>query len=170
MVACRCERSSTGDTPEAFLDTNILVYALADDDAARHAVAAELVSRGFETGRFAVSTQVMLELFVTVTRKLATPLSHADASAFLDALAAWPVVSMTPGIVQAAVAQAARHRLSVWDATILEAARSAGCAVVYSEDLGDGASYDGIVVRNPFTRPIEQPVPRHHTEKPPRRP
>jgi predicted nucleic acid-binding protein len=142
-------------TPEAFLDTNILVYALANDDAAKHAVAADLVARGFETGCFAVSTQVMLELFVTVTRKLATPLSHADASAFLDALASWPVVSMTPGIVQAAVALAARHRVSVWDAAILEAARSLGCGVVYSEDLGDGVSYDGIIVRNPFTRPAE---------------
>jgi predicted nucleic acid-binding protein len=142
-------------TPEAFLDTNILVYALASDDAAKHAVAADLVARGFATGSFAVSTQVMLELFVTVTRKLATPLSHADASAFLDALAAWPVASMTPGIVQAAIALASRHRVSVWDAAILEAARSLGCSVVYSEDLGDGVSYDGIIVRNPFTRPAE---------------
>lgn len=145
--------------PEAFIDTNILVYALADDGATKHAVAADLVSRGFEDGCFAVSTQVMIELFVTVTRKLATPLSHADASAFLDALTAWPVVSMTPTIVQAAVAQAGRHRISVWDAAILEAARSAGCTVVYSEDLGDGASYDGIVVHNPFTRPIGQAKP-----------
>lgn len=139
--------------PEAFLDTEILVYALAGDDPAKHAVAADLVAHGFETGCFAVSTQVMLELFVAVTRKIGRPLSHADAAAFLDALGAWPVASMTPGIVQAAVALAARHKVSVWDAAILEAARSLGCAVVYSEDLGDGASYDGIVVRNPFTQP-----------------
>lgn len=138
--------------PEAFLDTNIIVYALAGDDADKHGTAADLVARGFETGCFAVSTQVMLELFVTVTRKLAAPLSHADAAAFLGALAAWPVVSMTPAIVEAAVALAGRHRVSVWDAAVLEAARSAGCAVVYSEDLGDGASYDGIVVCNPFTK------------------
>jgi predicted nucleic acid-binding protein len=135
---------------EGFVDTNILVYALAGDDPAKHAVAAELVARGFETGRFAVSTQVMLELFVTVTRKLATPLSHADATAFLDALSAWPVVSMTPAIVRAAAALTARHKITVWDAAILEAARSVGCTVVYSEDLGHGASYDGIAVRNPF--------------------
>lgn len=139
--------------PEAFLDTNILVYALTADDPAKHRAAAKLVALGFKTGCFVVSTQVMLELFVTVTRKLAKPMSHADAAAFLDALEAWPVVSTTPGIVHAAVALAERSRISVWDATILEAARSAGCLVVYSEDLSDGASYDGVTVRNPFQHP-----------------
>ena len=139
--------------PEAFLDTNVLVYALAADEKEKHRVAADLVARGFERGCFAVSTQVMLELFVTVTRKLAAPLSHADAAAFLDALGAWPVVSMTSGIVQAAVALAGRHSISVRDAAILEAARSVGCPLVYSEDLADGASYEGIVVCSPFTRP-----------------
>ena len=141
--------------PEAFLDTNVLVYALAAGEEEKHRVAALLVAPGFAEGRFAVSTQVMLDLFVTVTRKLAAPLSHADASAFLDALNAWPVVPMTPEIVQAAVALTGRHRLSLWDAAIIEAARDARCPVVYSEDPGDGTSYDGIVVRNPFARPTE---------------
>lgn len=139
--------------PEAFLDTNVLVYALASGEQEKHRVAASLVARGFEAGCFAVSTQVMLELFVTITRKLSTPLNHADASAFLEALGAWPVVSMTPEIVKAAVGLAGRHRISVWDAAIIEAARSSRSPVVYSEDLGDGTSYNGIVVRNPFTRP-----------------
>lgn len=100
-----------------------------------------------------MSTQVMLELYVTVTRKLPAPLNHADACAFLEALGAWAVVSMTPEIVQAAVGLAGRHRISVWDAAMIETARSSRSPVVYSEGLGDGTSYDGIVVRNPFTRP-----------------
>jgi len=57
----------------------VLVYALAAGEEEKHRVAALLVTRGFAEGCFAVSTQVMLELFVTVTRKLAAPLSHANA-------------------------------------------------------------------------------------------
>ena len=43
------------------------------------------------------------------------------------------------------------------DAAILEAARTSGCSVVLSEDLGDGQDYDGLTVENPFagpTRPL----------------
>lgn len=43
-----------------------------------------------------------------------------------------------------------RRRISYWDAAILEAARSAGCEVVLSEDLSDGEDYGGIRVENPF--------------------
>ena len=43
-----------------------------------------------------------------------------------------------------------RHRLSYWDAAILEAARALGCEVVLSEDLTHGRSYDGVRVENPF--------------------
>jgi predicted nucleic acid-binding protein len=140
-------------TPEAFLDTSVLMYALAGDQTGKHAVAADLVARGFESGRFAVSSQVMLELFVTLTRRVDTPLAHAEAAAFVDALGTWPVVPLTPAIVQAAVALSDRHGIPVWDSVTLEAARSAGCPVVYSEGLPNGTSYDGIEVRNPFEAP-----------------
>jgi predicted nucleic acid-binding protein len=34
--------------------------------------------------------------------------------------------------------------------TILRAARAGGCAVVFSEDLNDGQTCDGVRVENPF--------------------
>jgi predicted nucleic acid-binding protein len=46
--------------------------------------------------------------------------------------------------------RASGFQLSYWDAAILEAARSLGCAVVLSEDLSDGQDYDGVRVENPF--------------------
>jgi predicted nucleic acid-binding protein len=42
--------------------------------------------------------------------------------------------------------------VSYWDAAIIEAARSLGCATLLTEDLGDGTDYDGVRVVNPFTR------------------
>ena len=40
--------------------------------------------------------------------------------------------------------------MSYLDAAILEAARVLGCAVVLSEDLGDGQDHGGVRVENPF--------------------
>ncbi len=44
---------------------------------------------------------------------------------------------------------AERHRISFWDALILQSARALKARVVWSEDLHPGA-YGGLEVRNPF--------------------
>jgi predicted nucleic acid-binding protein len=40
--------------------------------------------------------------------------------------------------------------LSFWDAQILAAAASAGCGILYSEDLNPGQTIMGVKVQNPF--------------------
>lgn len=135
---------------EAFLDTNVLVYAVSEEEGGKHRQAAELVRRGFAEGCFAISTQVLLELYVTVTRKIAVPLPAPQALDFVSALAQWRVVEQTPELVLAALALAERSRLSPWDAAILEAARRAGCTRLITEDLAAGAEYGGVTVENPF--------------------
>lgn len=135
---------------EAFLDTNVLVYAVSVDEGGKHERAREIVRKGFEEGCYAISTQVLLEFYVTATRKLATPLPQDDALAFVTALAEWRVVGHTRGLVLAALAAASRLRISPWDAAILEAAREAGCTRLLSEDLSDGEVYDDVLVENPF--------------------
>lgn len=42
-----------------------------------------------------------------------------------------------------------RHRLSFWDAMILQSARALGARVVWSEDLNP-ARYGSVRVENPF--------------------
>ncbi len=53
-------------------------------------------------------------------------------------------------MVVAAVRIHQKHSLSFWDALILQAAKTAGCSQLLSEDLQDGFRLDTIVVRNPF--------------------
>ena len=43
-----------------------------------------------------------------------------------------------------------RFQVSYWDAAILAAAKRLGCHTVFSEDMNDGQSYDGVTVVNPF--------------------
>jgi len=65
-------------------------------------------------------------------------------------LTSLPVVQVDTAMVLAAVKGSQRHRLSFWDALIIEAARAAGCKRVSSEDLQTGQDFDGVTVENPF--------------------
>ncbi len=140
---------------EAFLDTNVLVHAFAIQDPAKHAVAARLVRRGFEEGCFAISTQVLLELYVTLTRKTTPRLGDADALRLIRALRSWRVVATDAILVEDAVVLCQRFQLSLWDAAILEGARRAPCFLVLSEDLGHGQDYAGVRVENPFAGRVD---------------
>ena len=53
-------------------------------------------------------------------------------------------------LMRSAVETAARYRISYWDAAIIEAARTAGCRTVLSEEIADGSDYGGVRARNPF--------------------
>jgi predicted nucleic acid-binding protein len=57
-----------------------------------------------------------------------------------------------PGARDVIAAIEVQHRLGIsfWDAMIGRSATELGCDVLWSEDLADGRSYDGIVVRSPF--------------------
>jgi len=43
-----------------------------------------------------------------------------------------------------------RHRLSFWDAMIIQSAKELGCKVTWTEDLNAGQDYDGVKILNPF--------------------
>jgi predicted nucleic acid-binding protein len=97
-----------------------------------------------------ISPQVLQEFFVTVTRKLASPLPAEEALETIRGLGELPVVITDAALVFEAAALSSRHQISLWDALILEAAHAACCEVVLSEDLQDGWRVGEVEVRNPF--------------------
>jgi predicted nucleic acid-binding protein len=54
----------------AFVDTNVLVYAFEKTDSPKKRVAQRLMTELIDEDRLRVSTQVLQELFVTLTRKV----------------------------------------------------------------------------------------------------
>lgn len=136
---------------EAFVDSNVLIYAVSNDHPAKQRRAREIVERGFAEACYAISTQVMLEVYVNITRKAQLNLPSGRAFEYVRAFTEWPVVAMTPHLALAALGRAQRSKISPWDAAILETARHAGCKTVLSEDLSDGQVYDDITVVNPFS-------------------
>jgi predicted nucleic acid-binding protein len=135
---------------KTFFDTNILVYAFDAGAPAKRKKAVQLLSEHAVAGEVLISTQVLQEFYVAVTRKLAQPLPEESALAATRELTAFPTVNVDANLVLAAIRSSQEHRISFWDALIIEAARSGGASVLYSEDLNDGQIFDGATVKNPF--------------------
>jgi predicted nucleic acid-binding protein len=60
------------------------------------------------------------------------------------------VVVLDVPLVVRAVARSREHRLSLWDALIVQAAHSRGCTRLLTEDLQDGRQFGALRVENPF--------------------
>ncbi len=131
-----------------FLDTNILVYLYDRSDEAKRSKARAVIAD--ESNSLVISSQVLGEFFVVVTRKLATPLSVADATVAIRSFADLTVVPVDAELVLAAASTVERHQLGYWDALIVEAAASAGCSTLLTEDLAAGSSIRGVEIVNPL--------------------
>jgi predicted nucleic acid-binding protein len=137
-------------TARLFVDTNVLIYAHDNQADDRHAIAKRLLANLWRTGSGVLSTQVLQEFYVNVTRKIPTPLSSADARQVLHQYSAWPVVTLGPTDVIAASELEERHQISFWDALIVVAARRGGATTLLSEDLSTGQRLAGVRILNPF--------------------
>lgn len=130
-----------------FVDTNVLVCACDTAEPTKQDMARACLMAPVP---LALSAQVLGEFFVTVTRKLAEPVSVEHASEAIRALADIPAHPITDALVQAAIRRVERSRFSYRDSLIIETCLAAGCGVLLSEDLQDGQVIDGIRVVNPF--------------------
>jgi predicted nucleic acid-binding protein len=131
-----------------FFDTNVLVYCTDVTAPAKQARARALVARCAAAGEAVVSTQVLFELFHTLTRKQRMPPEAAQA--LLQAYSAWPVFGSDLTLVGAAIDRSIRNRLSIWDAMIVEAALRAGAKTLYTEDLQHGQRIGAMTIVDPF--------------------
>jgi predicted nucleic acid-binding protein len=130
------------------LDTNILIYAVDRSAGAKHHLATAIVDGSVE--RHCVLTlQALAEFVFAVTRKDLVPRPEAVAQA-RNWLTVFPIVVADVRAFDVACSVMLTGRLSMFDALLLATAREAGCTVLLSEDMQDGAEFDGLVVRNPL--------------------
>ena len=133
-----------------FFDTDVLVYLFDSSAPRKKERAQKLLTETVTSGLALLSTQVLQEFFVTVTRKLSQPLAHEQAMGAVRDLSALPIVQVDSGIILAAMAAMRGLRLSFWDALIVQAALRGGAVVLYTEDLHHGQVIEGLTVENPF--------------------
>jgi predicted nucleic acid-binding protein len=133
-----------------FVDTNILVYAYDVDAGEKHAKASAILSTLWTDRTGTLSTQILHEFYVTVTRKLPKPLSRRTARDILETYGQWAVYSPVAADVVAASRLEESHRLAFWDALVVVAAQRSDAAVLLSEDLQDGRRIEGLRISNPL--------------------
>ena len=138
-----------------FFDTNVLVYVFDRAEPAKQALAQQLVTEHMGARDMVLSTQVLQELYVTLTRK--KRLGPADALEVVTTFAQERIVPASADTVLRGLALSQSRQLSAWDALILQAALDAGCTTLFSEDFQAGARFDDLVVVNPFAPQVHEP-------------
>jgi predicted nucleic acid-binding protein len=140
------------DGGRQFVDSNVVVYAYDASAAGKNERARTLLADLWETGNGCLSVQVLLEFFVSITRKVPQPLDARRAARVVEDLAQWRVHAPQPDDVVSAIEIHQRASIAIWDALIVQSALQLGCEVIWSEDLNPGQVYRGVIVRNPFLR------------------
>jgi predicted nucleic acid-binding protein len=133
-----------------FVDTNVLAYAHDRSETAKQPVARALLEGLWRDRAGVLSTQVVQELYVVATRKLAPPMPRGAARELVVLYATWPLVQVDAPLVLAASELEERHTLSFWDALVIAAAQRAGAARLVTEDLQPGRRIGGVAIENPF--------------------
>lgn len=134
----------------SFVDTNVLIYAYDLEAGSKHTIAANILRDLWLSGNGALSTQVLQEFYVNVTKKITKPLSALEARVIISRYRVWHLEENTlDSIIRASEIQE-RHQLSFWDSLIIAAASKASAGVLLSEDLNHGQIIDGVKIYNPF--------------------
>ena len=133
-----------------FFDTNVLVYLFDADAPAKRKRARALFQKHAEAGDILLSTQVLQEFYVAITRKLARPLDSAVAATTVSSLSELPLVQIDAKLILSAIHRSRSNQLSFWDALVVQAAIEGHANTLYSEDMQAGQMFDSLRVVNPF--------------------
>jgi len=138
-------------TDKVLLDTNVLVYAYDPSEPVKQQTALTLLDRLITSGSGLISTQILSEFFVTVTRKIPDPLTSEQAEERLvNFCQIWPVLQISEMIVLEAARGVRVHRFSYWDALIWATARLNQASLVFTEDFTNDQLVEGVRFINPF--------------------
>lgn len=135
---------------KVFVDTNVIVYAYDSDAGEKHRVALNVMKDLWRSGLGVISTQVLQEFFVTMTRKIPEPLDISVVRETIKRFSRWDVFLVDVDTIIGATELQERYKYSFWDSLIMASAIVGGAKTLLSEDLGDGQKIKGVTIRNPF--------------------
>ena len=134
--------------PNAFIDTNILVYAAEEvTPLPRKTVIARELLR--QPG-LCLSVQVLSEFTVNARNPRKLHFTPEQEGQWTRQWLLFDVFPLSVDTFTQALALHGRYQLSHWDSLIIASAQEAGCHTVFSEDLTSGQQYGTVTVVNPF--------------------
>jgi predicted nucleic acid-binding protein len=135
---------------KVFVDTNILIYAHDLDAGAKHDVATSIIENIWEAKTGIISTQVIQEFYVNVTRKIPNPITPVLARGIILNYFSWHIEAIEPNTILLASEIEERYVLSFWDSLIVATASQANAGKILTEDLNHGQVIEGVLIENPF--------------------
>lgn len=139
-----------------FVDTNVLACAYDRSEPEKQRQALKVLDYLTTARTGAISTQVMAEFFVTVTRKIAAPLTVDECyQRLVNYSQAWMVIDLTGMIILEAARGVRDHQFSFWDAQIWATARLNQIPVIFSEDFSANSVIEGVRFINPFAQEFQ---------------
>ena len=141
----------SADKDVHFLDTNVLLYAHDMSAGEKQRQAAAIVTAMWQTGNGCLSIQVLQELYVNMTQKVARRLDKEMALQIIKSLACWRIHVPDAADIFKAIDIQIAHQISFWDAMIIRSAQAMHCQTLWTEDLQAGQVIAGVRTVNPFT-------------------
>jgi predicted nucleic acid-binding protein len=135
-----------------FVDTNLLVYAYDSSAGKKWRTSLEVLSLLWIHRTGVLSTQVIQELFVSLTQKVKNPILPRAAKEIISDLLRWPLVVNDGGNILRAVDLQIKYHFSFWDSLILQAAITSKSEFLLSEDFQDGQVIESVTILNPFLK------------------
>src|SRR6187402_1082999 len=133
-----------------FVDSNVLIYSEDPTDRAKQDVALAWLDVLWQRRLGRLSTQVLNEFYVNVTRKISPRMPMGDARAKVRRFVDWNPWQVDAATVESAWAIEARYQLHFWDSLVVAAAQHMGCRLLLSEDMAHEQRYGNVQVINPF--------------------
>lgn len=133
-----------------FIDTNILVYANDRTEKGKYERAKQILFNGIANEDIAISTQVLSEFYVTVTKKIKVKLPANTAKKEILLLKVIEIVEIDFNLIIQAINISDKNKLTYWDSLIIAAAQEARCNIVYSEDFNPDQTIGSVTIKNPF--------------------
>ena len=135
-----------------FVDTNLLVYAYDSSAGKKWKTSLEVLSLLWTHRTGVISTQVIQELFVSLTQKVKNPIDPEMAKEIISDLVQWPLVVNDGKNILRAIDLQIKYHLSFWDSLVLQAAIASKSEFLLSEDFQNGQVIESVTIVNPFLR------------------
>ena len=133
---------------KVFVDTNILIYLQEGLDKSKHEIAVSLFEKLADENVIALSTQVLQEFYVAMTKKLGQ--DPVAIKRILQLFEKFEINTIQVDAIQEAIDISILNKLSYWDSLIIASAIESKCKFIYTEDLNHGQVIKGVKIVNPF--------------------
>lgn len=135
----------------AFLDTNVFVYSFDLAEPQKQRRCEDLIAQLMDTDEAVISYQVIQEFAAVALRRFRKTQTARELETYIERVL-WPICTVfpSPSLLSQAIAISQQTGWAFYDCLMVSGAASAGCSVLYTEDLQHGRKIRGVEIRNPF--------------------